>query len=34
MIVYNWVEAKLDNMLQNIEFIDVLKILYGGCVVL
>jgi hypothetical protein len=34
MTIYNWIEAKFDNMLQNIEFNDVLKILYGGCAAL
>jgi hypothetical protein len=33
-IIYNRVEVKFDNTFQNIEFNDVLKILYGGCVTL
>jgi hypothetical protein len=34
MTICNQVEVKFYNMLQNIEFNDVLKILYGGCVAL
>jgi hypothetical protein len=30
MTIYNGVEVQFYNMLQNIEFNDVLKILYGG----